>query len=83
MSIHFLIAREIVDQVMTAIREQLLEIEKYYYQYLEWKLQVPMSELESLLEEVRWSKRLSRKLTFVPPKRLREYLKSTLSLNIK
>ncbi len=73
---YFIKAREIVDQVMTAIREQLLEIEKYYYQYPEWKLQVPMSELESLLEEAKRIKRLSRKLTFVPPKRLCEFLKS-------
>lgn len=80
---YFIKAREIVDQVMTAIREQLLEIEKYYYQYLGWKLQVPMSELESLLEEAKRIKRLSRKLTFVPPKRLREYLKSKQSLDIK
>ncbi|MHA2327945.1 MAG: lysophospholipid acyltransferase family protein, partial [Candidatus Hodarchaeales archaeon] len=46
---YFIKAREIADQIMSAIREQLLDIEKYYFQFLEWKFQVPMSKLEILL----------------------------------
>ncbi len=73
---YFIKAREIANQVMSAIREQLLEIEKYYFQFLEWKIQVPMSKVELMLKDDKRMKRLSRKLTYVQPKRLREYLES-------
>ncbi|MFW9996552.1 MAG: lysophospholipid acyltransferase family protein [Candidatus Odinarchaeota archaeon] len=73
---YFAKAREIVDQIMLAIHDQLLKVEKYYFKYLEWKFKRSIEQISFSEKEERKYKRLLRELARVHPRQLQEFLKS-------
>ncbi|MHA2297675.1 MAG: lysophospholipid acyltransferase family protein [Candidatus Hodarchaeales archaeon] len=72
----FIKAREIVDQIMEAIREQLIKVEKYYFQYLEWKFKKTINQISFSEKEWMKYKYFFRKLNQIHPKQLQEFLQS-------
>jgi len=73
---YFAKAREITDIIMTAIRDQLLAIEKPYLDFLEWKFDRKIEKIKISPKKERKFSKFLRKMIWIPPKQIQVYLES-------
>ncbi|UCE13412.1 MAG: 1-acyl-sn-glycerol-3-phosphate acyltransferase [Candidatus Heimdallarchaeota archaeon] len=71
---YYLNARKITDTIMNAIRDQMLEIEQPYLEYLEWKFNTGVEKITVSPRKEKEFVRFLRRLARVPPTQIKEYL---------